>query len=530
MARHGLLLPAVLTVAAAVTLAGPPAASGTPDYDEGLLRLHEGAAAEPVAPAAAQPQRAAVASGRWRQAVDATWGPGLPTAQKLAIFDRFWTTVDEQFAAFQDLDVDWTALRDRYRPEIAAGVSRGRFAGIMSRLSLALRESHTVAFDLPVSFTLPTLGVPVLNVGLWGSNSSGACMTAQEDGSALVYAVRSDQALRWTPGDRILGFEGRPWGELYPALIDAELPLRATFWGSSPSTFKHSLVMSAGANWHLFDTVDVLRHQTGEVEHQATAPLLPLRFSPNCTEQLDIPGVPKPLNTGASPVSWGVVDGTNIGYVYVWGWSNEAGPAFAEAIRQVTQVRQTDGLIVDFRRNVGGSIRPSDDGLDLLFDHPVHTIGFGERADPDDHFKMRMASFSAPGFYTIGLDDRFAGEPPVADHASYDRPIAMLTGPGSLSAGDHAALRLALHPRVRTFGKSTATAFNGPATLDLGSSDWFSRYARGDAFRVGEPDEFLTHDEFPVDEPVWLTPNDAAVGRDTVVEAAVDWISQEAAP
>ena len=37
-------------------------------------------------------------------AIDATWGPGLPTARKLEIFDQFWTTIDQRFATFQGID------------------------------------------------------------------------------------------------------------------------------------------------------------------------------------------------------------------------------------------------------------------------------------------------------------------------------------------------------------------------------------------------------------------------------------------
>src|SRR5262245_45361917 len=70
----------------------------------------------------------------WRQAIDTLWGEGLPTETKLSIFDEFWRAVDWNFACFQGIDVDWTALRDRYRPEVAAGVSRGRFAAIMNHL------------------------------------------------------------------------------------------------------------------------------------------------------------------------------------------------------------------------------------------------------------------------------------------------------------------------------------------------------------------------------------------------------------
>src|SRR6185436_2083475 len=69
-----------------------------------------------------------------RQAIDAIWGPGAPTAEKHAIFDKFWSYVDAHYAAFQNINVDWAALRDKYRPEVAAGVSRGRIAAIMNQL------------------------------------------------------------------------------------------------------------------------------------------------------------------------------------------------------------------------------------------------------------------------------------------------------------------------------------------------------------------------------------------------------------
>ena len=105
---------------------------------------------------------------------------------------------------------------------------------------------------------------------------------------------------------------------------------------------------------------------------------------------------------------------------------------------------------------------------------------------------------------------------------------------------------------------STNSAFNVPAPVKL-RKHWDSHFALADAFLVsasndedpafdsdyqlrihntwgGEhhgripnrdttiDEEFLTHDPFPVDHPVWLTPEDVAAGRDTVVEAAVQWI------
>jgi len=485
-----------------------------------------------AAPPAAQAQPALAAAGEWRAAIDAAWGPGLPTARKLEIFDAFWNTIDQRFAAFQGIDVDWTALRERYRPEIAAGVSRGRFAAIMGQLSLALRDSHTMAIDIAIPTAPRVPGLPLLVLRGPGNNNFGACATAQPDGSALIYAVAPAHPLGLKPGDRILGYEGRPWREWYPELLAAELPI-AGAWGSSPSSMEHTIAQSAPVNWHLFDTIDIWRHDSGTVEHHATALLntTPQLRSPMCTEELAVPGVPKPAAL-SDLVTWGVIEGTRIGYIYVTAWQGDAGTRFEQAIRELTQQRQTDGLIIDFRFNRGGNMFLSDAGLGMLFDQPVATIGFAERADPNDHHTLRpfvgeetqLCGITwrgyAPSLYVIDMCDR------SHDPAAYDRPIAVLTGPQAGSSGDQVALRMTFHPRARTFGKSTATAFNAPCTLNL-DPDWVSRYACTDAYRISQPHNYLTHDEFPVDEPIWLQPHDVAQGKDTVVDAAVRWIGSQ---
>ena len=34
----------------------------------------------------------------WSAIIDSTWGEGLPTEQKLGIFDTFWNAIDRKFA------------------------------------------------------------------------------------------------------------------------------------------------------------------------------------------------------------------------------------------------------------------------------------------------------------------------------------------------------------------------------------------------------------------------------------------------
>ena len=451
------------------------------------------------------------------------------------MFDEFWTAIDERFASFQGLDLDWAAVRDRYRPEIAAGVSRGRFAAIMSHLALALRESHTVASDLRVLQTPRLPGVPILVLrGAPFNNTFGACATAHADGSALIYSVAPGHPLGLEPGDRIVGYDGRPWRELIGELLAAELPVAGS-WGSSPSSFEHTLVQSANVNWHLFDTIDILKHASGTLEHHSTALLNttpPLR-GPFCTEQLAVPGAAKPA-LPTHTVTWGVIEGTRIGYVYVSRWVEDAGERFEQAIFELTQDRKADGLIIDFRLVRGGNMFLSEPGLGMLFDRPVPTIGFAERADPTEHYMLRpivgetsVVCPGLPGFppihYVIDMCDR------AHDPRSYERPIAVLTGPGAVSAGDQVALRMTYHPRVRLFGKTTNTAFNSPegCPLNLNEPGWSIQYSCADAYRINAPHDYLTHDDLPVDQPVWLRPDDVAHGRDTVVGAAVHWITRQ---
>jgi len=454
----------------------------------------------------------------WRALIDSTWGEGLPTDQKLQIFDSFWGTIDSEFACFQDLNVNWDSLRTIYRTEVANNVSRGRFAAMMNQLALSLKEAHTFIDDKVVNWnTVAGPGVPLLIVGGWGNNGHfGAGLTPLPDSSLLIYKAVSSHPLGLEPGDIILGYDGIPWKYLYSDLIKAQLPITGWWWGCSESAYLHSWLMSAGMNWHLFDVIDIVKFGSGDTLHLSTSVLSNQSMNLFCSEQLEIPGVPmldmEEIYSG-NVVSTGIVEDTQIGYVYVWGWYGNVETAFFDAIDSLMNKSATTGLIIDFRTNYGGNMFLSNKALELLFNSSVSTIGFARRSDPNNHFAME--SSTPPSVYVIN------GNP----ESYYDQPIAVLTGPGAVSSGDQVALRMQFHPRVRLFGKSTTAAFNAPTQLNLGNDNWSARYAVADAYLVTNPGHYLTHDEFEVDEEVWLNPEDVAQGRDTVVEAAIKWIN-----
>ncbi len=134
-----------------------------------------------------------------------------------------------------------------------------------------------------------------------------------------------------------------PWKILYQELLTAQLPVRGWWWGCSESAYLHSWLIGGGLNWHLFDTIDIVKYNSGETIHLSTLPLAELDEVFFCTEQLNIPGVPMPDYYSEQLFSYGIIEGTQIGYIYGWGWFWEAENEFYNAIDDLMNNYETTG-------------------------------------------------------------------------------------------------------------------------------------------------------------------------------------------
>jgi len=271
-------------------------------------------------------------------------------------------------------------------------------------------------------------------------------------------------------------------------------------------------------NWHLFDTIDIIKHATGETLHLATSPLVQQNGYIWGNEQLPVPGIEQPDFINEDFVKWGIVEGTDIGYLYIA--SYDLNPQLAihdkiyEAIQDFMYNWETSGFIIDYRINYGGGIDYEHRIYRLLFDETVYTIGYDERTDPDDHYGMSPSSWATP--YWL----RAPGMP----NSYYEKPIAILIGPGTVSCGDVESVRMSFHPMVRFFGKPSSGALTISRYPDLGHPDWFCYLAYGTAYLVSNH-QYLCHTGVSVDENVWLTQDGVVNGNDDVVEAAINWIN-----
>jgi hypothetical protein len=286
------------------------------------------------------------------------------------------------------------------------------------------------------------------------------------------------------------------------------------YWGSGEKAYTHSWLKTAGMNWHLFDSLDVVKYTTGDTLKISVDPLIGQNMQLWCTEQIEIPGVPMPDWYTGERVTYGIIDGTQIGYIYVFEWwtVGNVEQQFYMAVNSLMNDYETDGLIIDFRGTFGGWDHYANPGLKLLFNTREPLYENLIRCSPSNHLSL-CSQWIAYGNNVYGCPQSY-----------YDKPIAVLTGPHAISGADFNSFAISLHPMTRFFGKPTNGAFNTPYSLNLGSG-WHSRYAELNTCPAGNPDIPLTRYEIPIYDSTWLTPSDVAQGYDTVVEAAKTWIN-----
>lgn len=468
----------------------------------------------------------------WKAAIDAYWGPGLPGSTKSSLFVQWWNLVQANSTGFHNSDTTiWDSVWARYSPAAVNydTVSRGWFAGIMGHSGLGQRDIHLEATDQTVAFSFPASGTPIMYVGGSGDVTHfGAALTPLPDSSLLVYDAVFPHPLGLVRGDVVLGYDGIPWKDLYPQLIAANLPvgnLGGTLWGGQDNSVTHNLLASAGNNWHLFDSIDVVKYATGDTVRLSTAPLAFPSQNLWASEQLPIQGIPRPtFNTG--PIEYGVLPGTNTGYIYdLWVPDAGARTAFRSALLNLIDSQHVNALIVDFRLNYGG-LFVGFPNMDRLFPDTIQPVNWFSRCSPC----CRQLMCPEPvydQFFTIH------GNP----NQWFKGPIAILTGPNAVSLGDQMPQALSLHPCAKVFGKPTGGHFNGwrnpRPTID--QPNWTFALSNISTAKGSDNTQFMIHSQFPSAqyypnvpyEDVWLTKDGVAAGLDDVVEAAKAWILAE---
>ena len=457
---------------------------------------------------------------QWRYIIDTTWGVGPSTETKLATFDHFWNVIDAQYAGFRNIEDKWQQLKS-YRDTVALGVSRGRFQGIMNHLVKSLHDGHVWMRDNGIASTQLEPGVPLffpaaITYPTYGwdlGKHFGAALAPLPDSTVFVYSAVPNHPLGLMPGDIILGYDGMLWKDIYRDLMEIQFPIPMFYISAGAErAATYQWLQAAGMNWHLFDTIDIVKYATGDTIHLSTDLLSTPMSDFRVTEQLPIDGVSFPAG-GEDLVSWGYINGTKVGYIYLWGWTYASNSQdFLNAVNELMPDSSSDALIIDVRFNEGSVGGSPDAGFQRLFNKRLEPFRWAYRTNSTNHLAL---SDAGQNWFTLTYLDK----------QLYDRPIAVLCGPAAISGGDMTVQCLRHHPMVRTFGLPTNGSFGNTFQLGGFPAEWFSWLAPMVCYIPPDINNDLNHKSIPVDEEVWLTRDGVSKGEDDVVKKALEWIN-----
>jgi len=177
------------------------------------------------------------------------------------------------------------------------------------------------------------------------------------------------------------------------------------------------------------------------------------------------------------------------------------------------------GWIVDVRRNAGGGYPPMVAGVGpLLGDGPILQMETREG-------RVRMSiDYRDGNFYRNGVDTlNVVSTLPLPKLNAPQPPVAILIGPGTVSAGEDAAIAFIGRPDVRFFGEPSGgyTVGNSGYSLYDGAflilADSAITDRNSDTYIGGiEPDEIVRTD--------WTIYGTA---DDPVIQAATEWLEQQ---
>ncbi len=439
-------------------------------------------------------------------------------------FDTVWGTIDEQHFDPTHNGVDWVAVREEYRPQVASVATEEELRRILEAMIARLGQSH---------FAIIASAGPV------DDDADGAA--AELEASAPASAPASDggeghgpnSREASPPGDigvlfrlvdgRVMTIAPQPGTPAAHAGIEAGWILRSVN-GQPPrlrlpgpgeqSSMSRYIAETSAANCVEVDAGGsvtlVLEDQTGTrreialIADPVAGQLVKFGNLPPLPTRVEDRWIAASELRGAQAAS----SSLTIGYLRFNIWMVPAMPLIDAAI---DRFRKADGMILDLRGNPGG-VGAMAMGVGGHFLATPVNLGTMLTRDAKLEFRVNPRTVTADGTIV----------------APYAGPLAILVDPLTASTSEIFAAGLQEAGRARIFGQTTAGAALPANAMELPNHDVLL-YALAD-FVTAKGNRIEGRGVLP-DEPVVLTRAQLRREPDPTLAAALRWIaSQKAAP
>jgi len=416
---------------------------------------------------------------------DHAWFPPSVESSRLTADERvwgflhLWYEVKYNFAFFDHVpELNWDRVRLRYLPLVKQEQSDAEYYRLLQRCLALLHDGHTqVSFS--ASQDEPAIRVQLVD----GKVLITEAATSPETAEALL-----------APGLEVTHLDGRPVADI----LDTEI-----FPYISASTQQHRDRRACG------------RLLTGQA---GTSVVLTVRNADAASREVTLLRVDRrrhPWFAGKRPLT--EIRDVAEGIVYVALNSFESEQVAQQFDGMFDRIRPAKGLILDVRENGGGSSSLGCAIIGRLIKEPL----------TGSVWKTRQYM---PADRAWGKAEKwFTGEPSRVlprGKEPYLGPVAVLIGPGTVSAAEDFLIPLRTGHRATLIGQKTAGTTGQPLMVDLPGGGRARICAKRDSYPDGT--EFVGVGVIP-DIEVRLTREDIALGRDAVLEAAIKTLQKQAA-
>jgi C-terminal processing protease CtpA/Prc len=413
---------------------------------------------------------------RWKATAIVTPSPAdLDEAHRIAGLSLFWSEARYNFAYFDHVpDLDWNQAYLDFLPRVIAAESLHDYYDVLMRFAPLLRDGHTNIYP-PEALSDEFYAKPAVGTSL-------------VEGRVLITDLNSARvkASGLKIGDEIDAIDGVEVHQYAKERVEPYV---------SSSTQQDRFVR-------------MYNYQLLRGDHRQPV-VLTVDDAPGRQRRVMLSREADPQAIRSPNVEWRMLDG-GIAYLAVNELEDGAGAeAFAKHLPEILKAR---GLILDVRRNGGGSTNYGLDILSYLSDRPIPQ-GQAHSLDYVPTYRAR----GGPNTRWKRLGDGRDGysNPRVAHYAG---PVEVLIGPETFSAGEDFVLSFDAMKRGQLIGEPSGGSTGQPLQFALpgGGS------ARVCTLRYSYPDgrEFVGKGIAP-DIAVAPTVMAIRAGRDLVLERAV---------
>lgn len=394
----------------------------------------------------------------------------LTADERIAGLSLLWSEAKYNFVNFDLVrTLDWDAAYRTYLPKVGAPQTRYAYYNLLREFMALLKDGHTDV-SLPESLAVKEETRPPLPIFRLGDQ---VVVSVDPSPGFQQLGFRRGDVIRKIDGVDAIEYGRKTWGHR----VSCSTP-------QSKDVFIYTYMLLRGPAKSKVEL---------EVEH-----------ADKSVQKISLPRDTKIPGTFLPPYEFKILPDGTAYFVFNTCANDEPSKAFE---KHLPEIQKAGRLIIDARRNEGGSSSVGWSIISHLIDKPIPVVQWETRT-----YRPSFRAWSRPVEAYTGSSSL----PPHKDH--FAGPVAVLSGPRTFSAGEDFLGAFKVAKRGPLIGMPTGGSTGQPLSFQLPGGGWGRICTKRD--RLGDGTEFVGVGVIP-DIKIWTNLEALRKNQDPVLEEAL---------